>query len=165
MLSSVAVKLATALLSIATPQIPVAGQVEPVDGFPAAVPAAVLMSQVVTMTNQARNAAGCPQVAVDHDLIDASVNQSYFMASTGTFSHIGDGGSTFVARAQSAGYREPAAENIAWGYATAAEVMAAWMASEHHRENILNCQAKSVGTGVVYALNGLPYYTEVFGWQ
>jgi hypothetical protein len=29
---------------------------------------------------------------------------------------------------------------------------------------MLNCAARSIGTGVVYGLNGIPYYTEVFGW-
>jgi uncharacterized protein YkwD len=163
--SSVALNLATALsLGVPTPQLPVAGVVEPVAGYPEAVPAATLMSEVVTRTNQARNAAGCGQLAVDQELITASVNQSYYMATTGTFSHLGGGGSTFVARARAAGYESPSGENIAWGYETSDEVMAAWMASPRHRANILNCAAKSIGTGVVYAANGLPYYTEVFGW-
>jgi uncharacterized protein YkwD len=164
-LSSVALSLVTTLsMGVATPQIPVAGVVAPVIGFPEAVPAAMLMSQVVTRTNQLRDVAGCGQLSVNQNLISSSVNQSYYMAATGTFSHIGGGGSTFVARARAAGYAQPAGENIAWGYGTADEVMAAWMASPRHRANILNCAAKSIGTGVVYSPNGLPYYTEVFGW-
>ena len=165
MWSSVALNLATALsLGVATPQLPVAGVVEPVAGYPEAVPAAMLMSEVVTQTNQARDAAGCGQLAVDQELIAASVNQSYYMASTGTFSHTGDDGSTFVVRAREAGYESPSGENIAFGYETSDEVMAAWLASPGHRANILNCAAKSIGTGVVYATDGQPYYTEVFGW-
>jgi len=164
-LSSIALSLVSTLsMGMAAPQIPIAGVVEQVIGFPQAVPAAMLMSQVVTRTNQARNQAGCGQLSVNQELISSSVNQSYYMAATGTFSHIGGGGSTFVARARAAGYTQPAGENIAWGYGTADEVMAAWMASPRHRANILNCAAKSIGTGVVYAPNGLPYYTEVFGW-
>jgi uncharacterized protein YkwD len=147
------------------PQIPVAGVIEPVPGRPQAVPAAELMSQVVTRTNQLRHAHGCGQLDVDHDLIDASVRQSYYMASTRRFGHRGPGGSTFVARARAAGYAQPAGENIAWGYRTADEVVGAWMANRGHRANMLNCRARSIGTGVVYALNGTPYYTEVFGWS
>jgi len=124
-----------------------------------------LMSQVVTMTNQQRHANGCGQLAVSHDLTVASVRQSLYMARTGLFTHVWRDGTTFVARAHAAGYRQPSGENIAWGYPTAADVMAAWMASPHHRENILNCGARSIGTGVVYAANGIPYYTEVFGWD
>jgi uncharacterized protein YkwD len=146
------------------PQVPVAGVIEPVPGRPDAVPAAALMSQVVTRTNQLRHAHGCGQLGVDHDLIDASVRQSYYMASTRRFGHRGPGGSTFVTRARAAGYAQPAGENIAWGYGTAAQVVGAWMASPQHRANMLNCAARSIGTGVVYALDGTPYYTEVFGW-
>ena len=124
-----------------------------------------LMSQVVTMTNQQRHANGCDLLTVSHDLTIASVRQSLYMARTGLFTHVWRDGSTFVTRAHAAGYRQPSGENIAWGYQTAADVMAAWMASPHHRENILNCGARSIGTGVIYAANGIPYYTEVFGWD
>jgi uncharacterized protein YkwD len=164
-LSSVALSLVTTLsLGVGNPQIPVAGVVQPVAGFPSAVPAATLMSQVVTRTNRVRHRHGCGRLAVNQDLISSSVSQSYFMAATGRFSHIGTRGSTFVGRARAAGYDQPAAENIAWGYRTADRVMAAWMASPRHRANILNCDVKSIGTGVVYSRNGTPYYTEVFGW-
>lgn len=148
----------------AMPQIPVAGVVEPVPGHPDAVPAARLMSEVVTRTNQIRHRYGCGQLAVDHALIDASVQQSYYMATSHRFGHIGRGGSTFLARAHAAGYARPAGENIAWGYGTSAAVVAAWLASPRHRANMLNCGARSIGTGVVYADDGTPYYTELFGW-
>jgi uncharacterized protein YkwD len=163
-ISSVAVGLALAL-GMTAPQLPLAGRIEPVAGYPQAVPAAQLMSEIVTRTNILRHKHGCGQLAVDHDLIKASVRQSYFMAETGRFSHYGPDRSTFVNRAHAAGYAQPAAENIAWGYPDTDAVMDAWMASPGHRAHILDCRVKSVGTGVVYALNGLPYYTEVFGWE
>jgi uncharacterized protein YkwD len=147
------------------PQVPVAGIVKPVPGHPEAVPAAMLMSQVATKTNVVRQQFGCDALAIDHELIDASVRQSLDMAATGRFSHIGNDGSTFAVRAHAAGYAKPSGENIAWGYGTADQVMTAWMASPHHRANILNCAARSIGTGVVYAQDGTPYYTEVFGFQ
>jgi len=131
---------------------------------PRAAPA-VLMSQVVTMTNQHRNANGCRPLAVSKNLTLASVRQSSYMARTGLFTHVWRDGSTFVTRAHLAGYRQPSGENIAWGYSSVSEVMAAWMASPRHRRNILNCRARSIGTGVVYAANGIPYYTEEFGWK
>jgi uncharacterized protein YkwD len=137
----------------------------PVPPVAAVPPAATLMSQVVTMTNQQRQANGCRLLAVSRDLTVASVRQSDYMAETGLFAHVWPDGSTFVSRAHAAGYRQPSGENIAWGYQSAAEVMAAWMASPHHRKNILNCGAHSIGTGVTYAANGIPYYTEVFGWD
>jgi uncharacterized protein YkwD len=130
-----------------------------------AVPPATLMSQVVIMTNQHRQAAGCDALKVSRDLTVASIRESDYMARTGLFTHVWRDGSTFVMRVHAAGYRQPSGENIAWGYQTAADVMAAWMASPHHRRNILNCGARSIGTGVVYAANGIPYYTQEFGWD
>lgn len=126
---------------------------------------ATLMSEVVAMTNQQRNANGCGLLTVSRDLTVASVRQSAYMAETGLFTHVWRDGSTFVTRAHAAGYRQPSGENIAWGYQSVAEVMAAWMASPHHRANILNCRARSIGSGVAYGANGVPYYTEVFGWD
>ena len=137
----------------------------PADAPAAAVAPAELMSEVVTMTNQQRHANGCGQLAVDPELTVASIRQSVYMARTGLFSHVWRDGTTFVARSHQAGYAEPSGENIAWGYRTATEVMAAWMASPGHRENILNCAAHSIGTGVAYGPNGLAYYTQVFGYQ
>ena len=131
----------------------------------AAVAPAVLMSEVVTMTNQQRRANGCGQLAVDRELTIASIRQSLYMARTGRLSHVWKDGTTFVARSHAAGYGQPSGENIAWGYHTATDVMAAWMASPSHRENILNCGAHSIGTGVAYGSNGLAYFTQVFGWE
>jgi len=163
--SSLVNLVSTVAMSVAAPVVPIAGVVQPVAGHPEAVPAAVLMSEVVTKTNQLRHAAGCGQLAVDQELIKASVNQSWYMAYTGKFSHIGGRNSTFVERARAYGYDHPSGENIAWGYTTADKVMEAWMASPRHRANILNCGARSIGTGVVYSIGGLPYYTQVFGWE
>jgi uncharacterized protein YkwD len=130
-----------------------------------AVAPADLMSEVVTRTNQQRSANGCGLLVVDRELTVASIRQSLYMARTGLFTHVWRDGTTFIARSHAAGYAQPSGENIAWGYGTADEVMDAWMASPSHRENILNCGAHSIGTGVAYGLNGLPYYTQVFGYE
>ncbi len=127
--------------------------------------ARTLMLQVIRLTNARRATAGCTALAVDPHLTTASLRQSWYMARTRLFSHVWRDGSTFVARTRAAGYRQPAGENIAWGYLTAPEVVEAWMQSPGHRANILNCGAKSIGAGVAYAADGTPYYTQVFGWS
>ncbi|WP_127543617.1 CAP domain-containing protein [Actinoplanes sp. OR16] len=153
---------------------PPAAQPRVVPSAPAAKPAATtlarlrartMMLQVVRLTNERRKAAGCPALAVDQDLSTASMRQSWYMARTRLFSHVWRDGATFVSRSRAAGYRQPAGENIGWGYPTAAAVVQAWMESPGHRANILNCGAKSIGTGVAYAADGTPYYTQVFGWK
>ncbi len=86
------------------------------------------------------------------------------MARTGTLSHTGDGGSTFVTRAKAAGYAQPSAENIAMGYRSTKEVVDGWMNSSGHRTNILNCRSTTAGVGVAFTADGTPYYTQVFGY-
>ncbi|WP_328462774.1 CAP domain-containing protein [Actinoplanes sp. NBC_00393] len=124
-----------------------------------------MMVQVARLTNQERQAAGCPALSTDRELITASLRQSWYMARTRLFSHVWRDGSDFVSRSRAAGYRQPAGENIAWGYRSATDVVDAWMKSPGHRANILNCGAKSIGTGVAYSADGTPYYTQVFGWE
>jgi uncharacterized protein YkwD len=121
-------------------------------------------SDVVTLTNQQRVQNGCAPVTVESHITDAARAHSTWMAGTGTFSHVGNGGSTFDARIRAAGYAKPRSENIAWGYRTGADVMTGWMNSAGHRANILDCSAKTVGVGVAYASNGNPYFTEDFGY-
>jgi uncharacterized protein YkwD len=156
----------TALLALGTPaEARVPAPPLPADAPASALTPAQLMSEVVTRTNQQRRANGCAPLAVDRELTIASIRQSLYMARTGRFTHIWADGTTFVARSHAAGYEQPSGENIAWGYRTADQVIEAWMASPDHRENILNCGAHSIGTGVAYGTNGLPYYTQVFGYE
>jgi len=123
-----------------------------------------LQADVVKWTNHQRTRNGCKALAVNNELVRASRDHSAWMARTGTFSHVGFGGSTFDARIRAAGYSKPAAENIAWGYRSGADVVNAWMKSPGHRANILNCKVTKVGVGAVYAANGNPYYTQEFGY-
>jgi uncharacterized protein YkwD len=122
-----------------------------------------LQTDIVTATNRYRAKAGCPQLRVELSLTRAARNHSAWMARTGTFSHVGSGNSSFVTRVKAAGYTAPLAENIAWGYRDGAQVVTAWMNSPAHKANILNCKAKAVGVGAIYAANGTPYYTQEFG--
>ena len=125
----------------------------------------VLMDDVIARTNEERLQAGCEPLAVDDELMVASVRQSHYMAATGDFGHTGWRGSTFQSRSRAAGYDYVAGENIAWGFSGPAEVIEAWMESPAHRRNILNCDARAFGAGVQRAANGTLYWTQVFGWR
>ena len=135
----------------------------PAQAAPTVAQLAALQNDIVRYTNAQRAAHGCGAVRVDVKLAYAARVQSGYMARTGRFSHTGAGGSTFVARVTKAGYAGALSENIAWGYRSGAQVVAAWMKSPGHRANILNCKAKAVGVGAVFAANGNPYYTQDFG--
>jgi uncharacterized protein YkwD len=127
--------------------------------------APTLGDEVVALTNEERVRAGCAALTVDDELTVAAVRQSHYMAATGDFGHFGWRGSTFQARSRAAGYHAVAAENVAYGFSTTTEVIAAWMASPAHRRNILNCDVRSFGAGVQQAVNGTYYWTQVFGWR
>jgi uncharacterized protein YkwD len=135
----------------------------PAAAAPAKASEQTLQTEVNRLVNVQRAKGGCPALKVNAALTTAARRHSAWMAQTGTFSHVGKGGSSFVTRSKAAGYAKPSAENIAWGYRTAATVVEGWMKSPGHRTNILNCKSKSVGVGVVYAASGTPYYTQNFG--
>src|SRR5690349_1239950 len=136
----------------------------PAEAAPATVQEQTLQSDITRLTNAQRTTHGCAAVTVNVQLTAAAVGHSAWMARTGTFSHTGAAGSTFVARSRAAGFARPAGENIAWGYRSAAEVVNAWMKSPGHRANILSCASKTVGVGAVLNASGAPYYTQVFGF-
>ena len=132
-------------------------------------PSAEVMAQyeaeVVKLTNDQRVSHGCKALRVDDRLTTAARAHSADMVSQNFFSHTGSNGSTFAARETAAGYpqRGASAENIAWGYRTAKDVMTGWMNSPGHRANILNCGSVAVGVGVTYNAAGAPYWTQDFG--
>ncbi len=136
----------------------------PAQAAPAPVQEQTLQADIVRLTNIQRTAHGCPAAAVNAQLTAAAVGHSAWMAQTGTFSHTGRAGSTFVVRARTAGLARPSGENIAWGYRSATEVVNAWMKSPGHRANILNCKSRTVGVGAARNTAGTPYYTQVFGF-
>ena len=122
-----------------------------------------LQSDILRLTNYQRGKHGCAPVRQDKRLVSAGRAHSAWMSRTGTFSHTGSGGSTFVTRVRAAGYQAARSENIAKGYRTGADVVNAWMRSSGHRANILDCTAMAVGVGAAHAADGTPYYTQDFG--
>jgi uncharacterized protein YkwD len=118
---------------------------------------------VVELINDEREKARCDKVRNDGHLHDAARSHSQDMAEHNKLSHTGSDRSSPNDRMRDAGYRNPLAENVASGYATPQEVVAAWMASRGHRQNILNCNAKAVGVGLAYSRDGTPYWTQDFG--
>ncbi|MEU5695482.1 CAP domain-containing protein [Actinosynnema sp. NPDC020468] len=119
-----------------------------------------LAARVVDLVNEAREAAGCPAVRVDDRLTTAAQGHSADMAARGYFSHDTPEGKDFAARVTDAGYPSPAGENIARGQRSAEDVMSAWMNSDGHRRNILNCSFAAIGVGL--DTRGW-YWTQDFG--
>jgi uncharacterized protein YkwD len=123
-----------------------------------------LMRDVAGLTNEVRAQHGCGALTVDPSLTEAALRQANFMAVKSYLGHVGWQRSTFESRSRDAGYDAPAAENVAYGFSAAQEVMNAWMTSPPHRRNILNCDVHALGTGVQRSNEGTIYWSQVFGY-
>lgn len=111
--------------------------------------APVLEKAVLTLVNQERAKAGCKAVTANAKLTLAARRHSQYMADSGKHEHEGIGDGTPQTRIEAAGYKWRGwGENIAWGYSSAASVMAGWMKSPGHKANILNCSYQEIGIGV-----------------
>jgi uncharacterized protein YkwD len=118
-----------------------------------------------------------PALAWNDRLANAAYEHSYDMAHSNTFSHTGSGtqsdataqalhpseGSTFSERIEHQGYTQwrRVGENIAAGYADAAEVVQGWLDSPHHCANLMNPEFTEVGMALV-TQDGSDYY---FYWS
>ena len=115
---------------------------------PSPAPAPTEEDQVVDLVNAARAQAGCGALTVDDRLAAAAKGHSDDMAAQGYFSHTSLDGRSFADRVRAAGYPDPGGENIAQGQRGAEAVHDAWMNSQGHRENILNCGFATIGVGL-----------------
>ncbi|MEU8888870.1 CAP domain-containing protein [Streptomyces sp. NPDC048442] len=118
---------------------------------------------VLSLVNQERAKAGCSPVRPDTGLATLAANFSRDMAARDFFEHTDPDGATPWDRAAKAGIKDLGGENIARGQADAQAVMDAWMKSEGHRANILNCDYTTLGVGVHMGEGG-PWWTQDFGF-
>jgi uncharacterized protein YkwD len=104
--------------------------------------------QVVNLSNQERAKHGCQPFNVSPQLSAAAQAHSEDMAINNIFGHLGSNGSEPWDRMAAAGYSfRLAAENVAVGYSTPAEVVGVWLSDDNHRRNILNCALHDIGVG------------------
>jgi uncharacterized protein YkwD len=121
---------------------------------------------LVELTNGARATAGSPALQASSALMRAAQLQAEQMATARQMAHTLPSAPypTMEDRLNAVGYRwQSAGENIAAGYATAAQAMSGWMDSPDHRANILNTNFTELGTGYAIDATGRPYYVQVFG--
>ncbi|MGV9423179.1 CAP domain-containing protein [Streptomyces sp. NPDC003656] len=150
----------------ASPSVPEPAAPKPVRTTAAATPApsataSGAVAQIVQLVNAERAKVGCSALTVNAELNKAAQAHSDDMAAHQNMSHTGSDGSDPGSRITAAGYQWSAyGENVAYGYSTPAEVMAGWMASPGHRENILNCSYKEIGVGLAQPGS---YWTQDFG--
>ncbi len=135
------------------------GVASPALAAPAAPPMTKAEKKVLSLANAERAKKGCKPLKGNNRLALAARRHSKDMAVNHYFSHDSQDGTSPWTRIKRAGYKNPGAENIAYGYPSAQAVMKAWMKSPGHRANILNCKLKAMGTGRYKT-----YWTQDFGW-
>ena len=132
-----------------------AGTCEGADVMPTADNLATVRAATLCLLNEERAAKGLVALSAEPLLQDIATTYSQNMVTYRFFAHESPGGQTMVMRLKDyiAGARSwTTGENLAWGeldYATARGTVAAWMASEGHRENILEPAFRQIGVGVV----------------
>jgi uncharacterized protein YkwD len=113
--------------------------------------------------NRERTRAGRPPLVVSEALTAAARRHADDMAARRRMSHRGSDGSSPFRRMEREGYVfERAAENVAAGQRSTAEVMAAWMASPGHRRNVLG-KYDELGAACATDEAGTPYWCVTFG--
>ncbi|AOR31329.1 hypothetical protein BFF78_10035 [Streptomyces fodineus] len=118
-------------------------------------------ARIVQLVNAERAKVGCHPLTVNAALMKAAQAHSADMAAHQNMSHTGSDGSSPGDRITRAGYAWSAyGENVAYGYATADQVMTGWMNSPGHRANILDCSFKEIGVGLAQPGS---YWTQDFG--
>lgn len=120
--------------------------------------------EVVELVNEQREAAGCPALEQDDALTAAALAHTERGAEDGSLSHRYAGEEPLGYRITAAEYTWSAVgENIAVGYSDPEAVMAGWMNSAGHRENILNCSFEDIGVAAVTDASGRIWWTQDFG--
>jgi len=132
-----------------------------------------ISQRITELVNAERAKAGLPPLVVSFQLNAAADVQARNMVSmapvvglSAAMSHTLQGTfqPTLTSRANTVGYDYYAlGENIAYGYNTAEEVMAAWMNSPGHRANILNPMFTQIGVSV-QSYGTIKYFAQAFGF-
>ncbi|WP_335872997.1 SafA/ExsA family spore coat assembly protein [Bacillus sp. 2205SS5-2] len=120
-------------------------------------------SEVLRLTNVERAKYGLPALRDEWQLARVARYKSADMRDKGYFSHTSPTyGSPFTMMKNFNIQYSAAAENIAAGQSSAAQVVQDWMNSEGHRKNILNGSYTHLGVG--YAKGGAygHYWTQMF---
>ncbi len=114
-----------------------------------------LATQVLNLMNGERAARGLSPMRMDPELTRAACVRAGEIARS--FSHTRPDGSAW-STVSGAAY----GENIARGQNSAEKVIAAWMTSTRHRENMLRSSYGSVGI-CAYKVNGVMHWVQLFG--
>lgn len=121
--------------------------------------------ELLERINEVRAGAGLDPLEVDARLVRAAREHARSMAEHGFFAHEGPDGRETADRVAATGYSWTfVAENLAGGDVTPTQVVAGWLESPLHRDNMLEGSAAHVGIAYVAGGGGQyrDYWTAVF---
>jgi uncharacterized protein YkwD len=120
-------------------------------------------NDVIKAHNRLRAEAKLPPLEVSTKLQAAAQKHAKDMASKGKMTHKGSDGSGSIQRIVATGYKyRRAGENVAAGYFTIDALMKGWMASPHHKRNVLGSFSQ-IGVACATGENGKRYWCVTFG--
>jgi uncharacterized protein YkwD len=124
--------------------------------------------ELIDAVNSYRSQHGLPAYTINSTLMGTAQSQAEYMASTGTVTHTGPGGTTFSDRLTAAGYPSVFhSENIISGSPDASGwslVTSPWWADEDHQHTLLSPDLREIGAGVSVS-KGTAYYVIDCGGQ
>lgn len=110
----------------------------------------ITVSRIVQLTNAERQKAGQGALTVSPKLAQAAQRKGEDMLAHDYFAHISPSGVTPWFWMQQQGYAyQVAGENLAIDFVEAEDVVAAWLASSTHRDNMLHASYSETGIAVV----------------
>ena len=131
--------------------------------IPNPAPLASLEQEVFKLVNAERAKAGLQAFTYNWEVARCARMKCEDMIKNNYFSHTSPAYGSPFNMMENFGIRfSAAAENIAYGQRTPAEVMNGWMNSPGHRANILSKTVTQIGVGAAKAANGTLYWTQMF---
>jgi uncharacterized protein YkwD len=119
--------------------------------------------EVIKAHNRLRAQAKLPSLEVSSKLTAAALKHAKDMAAHGKMTHTGSDGSSAMKRIVAKGYNyRRAGENVAAGNFTVEGLMKGWMASAHHKRNILGSFSQ-IGVACATGEDGKRYWCVTFG--
>ena len=113
-----------------------------------------MAENAINEINQVRKKKGRKTLVQDPALMNAAQKHAEELVKRGygtrmtSGGHYGKNGSTHMKRIKRAGYNPClAVENVAWGQKDAPTLVAEWMASKGHRDNLIHRKIRYIGIG------------------
>jgi hypothetical protein len=125
----------------------------------------ISISELASKTNDIRKSNKLSALNIDERLNTAAQNKADDMIKNNYWSHESPSGVTPWHWIDQAGYSyDIAGENLAKNYSDSSEVMRAWLASETHKQNILNQKFTSMGFAVSEGVIGAKITTIIVAY-